>query len=152
MKKNYSPFIKLLVALFVSLLLIALFFSIVLAPSLFAWHPWIGYSVLCLVPIHVALHFKKLKKLILESLAMARDEETQAEKKERIVRHIKHDTLKNFAVWIHLEFHELAQYCQTLYRVTIRPEETMAELSRRTQIEVFSLFLAIIDLKLQNRS
>jgi len=156
MKKNYNG-LKLLIAFLLLFTIAALVVSVIIVNyygivSAFRWHQLIGIFVLCLVPIHIFLHFKKLKKLVLECLQHIRGTESQLDKKERIVNHFKHLTLSDFALFHQIPFENLAEFLVKEYHVTIQPEEKLAELSKRLHVEVFSLFLAIVDFRLTRKS
>lgn len=156
MKKNHNG-LKLFIALVLVLTITALFISVIMVndygiASALLWHQRIGIFILCLVPIHIVLHFKKLKKLVLESLQHIHGMETQLDKKERIVNHFKHLSMRDFALFHRLSFEDLSQFFIEEYQVTLQPEERLAEVSKRLHVEVFSLFLAIVDFRLSQRN
>lgn len=148
---------KLVIAFILMFLVIALAWSIAtfyyfdVASALF-WHQTVGIVFVSLIPLHVILHFKKLKKLAYECYYNLTGKKNSADIKKQIIKRLGTMKLGDFALWHGVAYDELENIAHKELKMTIHQEETLDELSKRANEEVFAFYLKIVDYKLRHTS
>lgn len=146
--------VKLVIALILMFLVISLAWNIVafyhfgIASALF-WHETLGIVLVSLIPLHVILHFKKLKKLAYECYYSLTGKKNTADVKKQIIKRLGTMKLGDFALWHGVAYDELENIAHKELKMAIHQEETLDELSKRANEEVFALYLRIVDYKLR---
>lgn len=146
---------KFLVAVALFFLSLFLIFSIVVFYyfdifSAFEWHKIAAIVLFSLLPLHVILHVKKFKKLMHEFYQNITSQKSGVDTKKEIIKRLGAMNLSAFSVWQGLSYEVMETMIEKEFRVTIHQEETLDELSKRINEEVFSLYLKSVYCKLHS--
>lgn len=112
------------------------------------WHKLAGAVLFLLLPLHVILHVKKFKKLMHEFYQNITSQKSGIDSKKEIIKRLGAMKLCEFSLWQGLSYEALEAMIEKEFRVTIHQEETLDELSKRINEEVFSLYLKSVYCKL----
>lgn len=112
--------------------------------SALVWHEVLGIIVLLLIPIHIMLHFRRLKMLANEFFNGFRPDHHAVDFKDRISKYLAKMKLEDFAIYQGLSYATLGTILQEALNVTIHQDETFNELSTHLKEDVFEIYLKIV--------
>ncbi|MDD3344638.1 MAG: hypothetical protein PHR87_13825 [Sulfurospirillaceae bacterium] len=150
--KNNVKFLFAVGLLFLSLFLainIVIFYNFGVASAL-DWHKTLGVVLFSLVPIHLILHFKKFKKLFHEFYQSITFKKSSMDTKKEIIKRLGAMKFSDYALWLGVSYERIYTMIEKEFKVTIHQEETLDELSKRINEEVFALYLKSVYDKLHS--